>query len=44
MVEIYLKHRGTFILSLFELGTVYKKLLDSKKHTLSDTVTSEAFF
>ena len=28
----------------FELGTIHKKSLDSKKHMLADTVTSEAFF
>ena len=32
------------MLLLFELGTIYKKLLGSKKHMLADTVTSEAFF
>lgn len=29
---------------LFELGTICKESLDSKKHMLSDPVTSEAFF
>lgn len=43
-LQIYLKHGDTFMLFLFELGTIYKKLLDSKKHMLADTVTSEAFF